>query len=196
MLVRELMTPDPVTVAEDTPVKAALVLLSRHEITSMPVLGRHGRLSGVVSEADLIRDLVYADPRSHERTLDEDWRDHPLVVGDVMTTHAVTVHPDTELAQAVELITSTTVKSVPVVDHDGRVKGMLSRSDVVRVLARADEELSRNVGSMLSSVGLGDWLAEVTNGDVTLTGPDDPRERALAHLVAGTVPGVVQVRRD
>jgi CBS domain-containing protein len=196
MLVRELMTPDPVTVAEDTPVKTALTLLSRHGITSMPVLGRHGRLSGVVSEADLIRDLVRADPRSHERTLDEDWRDRPLVVGEVMTTHAVTVHPDTELAHAVELITSTTVKSVPVVDHDGRVKGMLSRSDVVRVLARADEELSRDVGSMLSSVGLGDWLAEVTNGDVTLTGPDDPRERALAHLVAGTVPGIVQVRRD
>ena len=39
MLVRELMTPDPVTVAEDTPVKTALVLLSRHAITSMPVLG-------------------------------------------------------------------------------------------------------------------------------------------------------------
>jgi CBS domain-containing protein len=196
MLVRELMTPDPVTVAEDTPVKTALVLLSQHEITSMPVLGRHGRLSGVVSEADLIRDLVRADPRSHELTLDDDRCDRPLVVGEVMTPHAVTVHLDTELAQAVDLITSTTVKSVPVVDHDGGVKGMLSRSDVVRVLARADEELARDVDSVLASVGLGDWVAEVTDGNVTLTGPDDSRERALAHLVAGTVPGVVQVSRD
>jgi CBS-domain-containing membrane protein len=196
MLVRELMTPDPVTVAEDTPVKTALVLLSRHEITSMPVLGRHGRVSGVVSEADLIRDLVRADPRSHELTLDDEWLDRPVVVGEVMTPHAVTVHPDTELAQAVDLITSTTVKSVPVVDQDGGIKGMLSRSDVVRVLARADEELARDVDSLLTSVGLGDWVAEVTDGSVTLTGPDDARERALAHLVAGTVPGVVQVSCD
>lgn len=196
MLVRELMTPDPVTVAEDTPVKAALVLLSRHEITSMPVLGRHGRLSGVVSEADLIRDLVRADPRSHELTLDDEWHDRPLVVGEVMTPHAVTVHPDTELAQAVDLITTTSIKSVPVVDHDGGVKGMLSRSDVVRVLARADEDLARDVDTLLESVGLGDWVADVTDGTVALSGPDDARERALAHLVASTVAGVVQVRRD
>ena len=196
MLVRELMTPDPVTVSEDTPVKTALVLLFRHKITSMPVVGRHGRLSGVVSEADLIRDLVRADPRSHELTLDGEWDDRPVVVGDVMSAHAVTVHPDTELAQAVDLITSTTVKSVPVVDHDGAVKGMLSRSDVVRVLARADDELARDIDALLESVGLGDWMAEVTDGSVVLAGPEDARERALAHLVAGTVPGVVQICRD
>ena len=40
MLVRELMTPDPVTVTRDTPVKVALGLLAEHQITSMPVLGR------------------------------------------------------------------------------------------------------------------------------------------------------------
>ena len=40
MLVRDLMTPDPVTVTEDLPVKAALALLAQHGITSMPVLDR------------------------------------------------------------------------------------------------------------------------------------------------------------
>ena len=42
MLVRELMTSDPVTVTQDTPVKVALALLARHRITSMPVLGTTG----------------------------------------------------------------------------------------------------------------------------------------------------------
>ena len=38
---------------------------------------------------------------------------------------------------------------------------MLSRSDVVRVLARADDDLAREVDTMLASLGLSDWLADV-----------------------------------
>lgn len=196
MLVRELMTSDPVTVTQDTPVKVALGLLSRHGITSMPVLGRQGRLRGVVSEADLIREMVPADPRAHEVPIEGQRQDRPHVVADVMTTHAVTVSPETDLAHAVELITTTTVKSVPVVDHDERVVGMLSRSDVVRVLARADDDLAREVDTMLASLGLSDWVADVTDGTVALTGPEGSPDRALAHLVAGTVPGVVEVNPD
>jgi CBS domain-containing protein len=195
MLVRELMTEDPVTVTPATPVKATLALLAEHQITSLPVLGSHGRLRGVVSEADLIRDRVRPDRRAHELPVDGPW-DVPRLVADVMTTHAVTVHPDDDLADAVEQLTSTVVKSVPVVEHDGRLVGMLSRSDVVRVLARADEDLASEVHALLASVGLDDWFAQVTDGTVTLTGPDDSPDHTMAHLVAGTVPGVVAVTDD
>ncbi|HRD61713.1 MAG TPA: CBS domain-containing protein [Nocardioides sp.] len=193
MLVRELMTHDPVTVSAHTPVKAALALLARHHITSMPVVGKHGRLRGVVSEADLVRDLVRRDPRAHELPVDDSWSDRDAVVADVMTPHAIAVRPDSDLAEAVELMTSTTVKSVPVIDRDGRVVGMLSRSDVVGVLARADTDLASEVDGLLASVGLAAWSTEVTDGVVTLTGPADADERALAHVVAGTVPGVIRI---
>jgi CBS domain-containing protein len=82
---------------------------------------------------------------------------------------------------------------MPVVDHHGRLVGILSRSDVVRVLARTDADLARDVGSLLSWVGLGEWVADVTDGVVALTGPERSGDRAVAHLVAGTVPGVVEV---
>ena len=196
MLVREVMTPNPVTVTQDTPVKVALALLAQHKITSMPVLGRRGHLRGVVSEADLIRELVPADPRAHELPTEGQWHDRPRVVADVMSAHAVTVNPETDLARGVELITTTTVKSVPVVDHENRVVGMLSRSDVVRVLARGDDDLARDVDAMLASLGLADWVADVTDGIVELTGPDNSPDRDVAHLVAGTVPGVLEVNRD
>jgi CBS-domain-containing membrane protein len=195
MLVKDVMTHESVTVSEGTPVKVAITLLARHRITAMPVLTRSGRLCGVVSEADLIRDLVDSDPRAHEIPLDEQpWHDRPGVVGDVMTPHAVTVRPDTELATAVELITSTSVKSVPVVDTKGRVVGMLSRGDVVKMLARADADIEREVDALLTSAGLDDWVAEVTDGTVALCGPEDSTNKGLAHLVAGTVPGVIEVR--
>jgi CBS domain-containing protein len=192
MLVRELMTTDPLTVTPATPVKTALRLLAEHGITSLPVLGNHGRLRGVVSEADLIRDRVRPDQRAHERPV-SGVDDVPRVVAEVMTPHAVTVRPDDDLADAVELIISTVVKSVPVVEYDGRLVGMLSRSDVVRVLARADDDLAREVHVLLASVGLDQWFAQVTDGTVSLLGPVDSPDRTLAHLVAGTVPGVVQV---
>ena len=197
MLVKDVMTHDPVTVAEDTPVKVAIAHLARHRITAMPVLTRSGRLCGVVSEADLIRDLVSADPRAHELPLDDEpWHDRPCVVGDVMTPHAVTVEPDTELARAVELITSTSVKSVPVVDATGRVVGMLSRGDVVQMLARADADLEGEVDALLTSVGIEGWYAEVSDGTVSLAGPEGSASEGLARLVAGTVPGVVEVHVD
>jgi CBS-domain-containing membrane protein len=195
MLVRDVMTHEPVSVVEETPVKVAIALLARHHITSMPVLTRSGQLCGVVSEADLIRDLVDADPRAHELPVDREWHDRPRDVGDVMTPHAITVRPETELAVAVELITTTSVKSVPVVDGTGRPVGMLSRSDVVGVLARADTDLAREVDALLTSVGLHDWVVEVVDGSVTLSGPEHSPDAAVARVVAGTVPGVIDVCR-
>ena len=77
---------------------------------------------------------------------------------------------------------------------NGRVLGVVSRSDVVTLLARADHDLQRDVDSALTSVGLRDWLVEVDDGTVELVAParavDD---RGLARVVAGTVPGVAAV---
>src|SRR3954454_1952352 len=193
MLVRELMTETPVTVTPATTVKSALTLLAQHAITSMPVL-EYGQLCGIVSEADLIRDRVATDRRAHEVLPNVDHPARPESGGDVMTRHPITAHPEDDLADAVELLTSTGIKSVPVVDHDGRVVGMLSRSSVVQVLARADEDLAKDVDAALTWVGLGAWIADVADGVVVLSGPDDSTDRAVAQLVAGTVPGVVDVR--
>lgn len=195
MLVQDVMTDEPVTVTEATPVKEAIRLLAEHRITSMPVVTRSRRLAGVVSEADLIRDLLSSDPRSHEGPSHEEWHDRPSVVGDVMTPHAVTVRPHTDLAVAVDLVISTSVKSVPVVDQSGRLVGMFSRSDVIRALGRADEDLARDVAATLALVGLDDWVADVSDGSVTLSGLGSARDEALAHVVAGTVPGVTDVHR-
>lgn len=192
MLVREVMTHRPVSTTATTTVKEALVLLAEHRVTSLPVRDAGGRLVGVVSEADLIRELVPTDPRGHELPV-TGWHDTPHTVGEVMSTHPVTVRPETDVATAVELLTSTTVKSVPVLDDTGHLVGMFSRSDVVRVLSRADEELARDVDAHLVDVGLDQWTAEVTDGVVTLIGPSGASDRALADLMARTVPGVVDV---
>ncbi|MEZ0580288.1 HPP family protein [Nocardioides sp. MH1] len=189
------MTASPVTVSPDATLKAALRLLDDNGVTSLPVVDDDGVIVGMVSEADLIRELVPADPRM--KRLLPPVRDPfglPEVVAEVMSPHAVTIRPEDDVATAVGLMTSTTIKSLPVVDRDQHVVGMISRRDVVRTLARSDESLQREVDAFLTSCGLAGWLVEVSSGIVDLTGPADVSERAIAPLLARTVPGVLEVR--
>jgi CBS domain-containing protein len=183
-----------ITVPLGTTVKSALAVLASAHITSVPIVSASGKLRGIVSEADLIRDAVSADARLHEIPREDVLIDRHQYVDDVMSTHVLTVGPDSDLAEAVELMTSTGVKCIPVVSKDGRVLGVVSRSDVVHLLARADHDLERDVDAALVSVGLRDWLVEANDGNVELVAParafDD---RGLARVVAGTVPGVVHV---
>ena len=194
MLVREVMTTSPVTVRPGTTLQAALQLVAEAHVTSLPVVNAAGQLRGIVSEADLIRDRVPSDPRLNELAHQGELPDHHDVVEQVMTPHVIAVGPDDDVVLAVETMTSTTVKSLPVVDRSGRVLGMLSRSDVVRVLAGSDADLRRDVDCALTCLGLRDWLVEVHDGAVDLTGPADPDAVDLARLAAATVPGVTSVR--
>ncbi len=117
MLVREVMTTGPVTVRPEATTKVALRMLDGHAITSMPVV-QNGRIVGVVSEADLLRDAVPRDGRTHLLPTEDDAsRQAPAsCVLDVMNHHPLTVDANLDLADAVDLMTSTAVKSVPVVD--------------------------------------------------------------------------------
>lgn len=193
MLVREVMSRNPVTVRASTPVKDALALLDRHSITMLPVVSPAGRIVGVVTEADLIRDVVKPDARTHmippqrgQTVLP------PHAVVELMNHQTVTVRGDTDLAEAANLMTGTAVKSLPVIDERHRVVGVISRRDIVRVLARSDEVVEQDVDALFHSLGV-DWLADVHDGLVTVTGPVDAKERALAESATSTVPGVVAV---
>jgi CBS domain-containing protein len=194
MLVREVMTHDVVTVTRETSVKEALALLEQHHITAAPVIDAELRIQGVVSEVDLIRDLVPTDQRTHVWPSDRAPSDRPRSVVDVMTALPVTVGPNTDVAAAIELMSTLNIKSVPVVDHGHRVLGMLSRSDIVRVLAQSDDELGRRVEEVLAEVGLSDWEVTVTDGAVQLSGPADSPYRMTARAVAESIPGVVDVQ--
>lgn len=194
MLVQEAMTQEPVTVTAPTSIKDALRRLSEHAITAMPVVDDEGRLRGIVSEADLIQDVVGRDPRGLERPISIEPLSPPVAVEDVYTRTVMTVAPEDDIATAVELMRATGAKSLPVVDRGGRLAGLVSRSDIVRALARADRAIANDVSRLLASVGHDDWLVDVGDGVVSITGPSDAAEAALARALANTARGVVDVR--
>lgn len=190
MLVREVMTAPAVTVPASMSVKDGIKLLDRHHVTALPVTDGRGRLLGIVSEADLLRDVVRHDDRTHMIPHEEPSH-HARRVEDVMSTLSMTVSVDTDLSDAVELMTSTAVKSLPVVDR-GRVVGVISRSDVVHLLARSDEHIFGEIDELLRSAGL-ECEIDVDDGNVRIDGPADPHQRRIVEVIAGSVPGVISV---
>ena len=191
MLVREVMSRPVVTVGPRTPVKQAVRLLDEHRITSMPVVDEEGRLVGVVSEADVLRDALPPDRRTHERLVELAAPPVHLVVTDVMTHLPMSVGPDDDLVDAVELMVDTQVKSLPVVSS-GQVVGMVSRRDVIAVLARQDGLIEAEVDEALREAGV-ECVVEVDDGLVVLRDGDDPERIHVAQVIASRIPGVVGV---
>ena len=189
MLVHEVMTTPAVTVAPGTSLKQAIRLLDDHEITAMPVVDDAGHLVGVVSEADVLRDSVLADRRVHERLVEISGRTVHLVVTDVMTHLPIHVSPDDDVAEAVELLVSTQVKSLPVV-RDGRVVGVVSRRDVIAVVARQDELIEAEIDEQLRQAGV-ECTVDVDDGMVLLGGAESADSLRIARVIASRVPGVV-----
>ena len=116
-----------------------------------------------------------------------------------MTKPAVTVRENVPVAEAARLMQSRRVKQLPVVDDDGRLRGIVSRADVLSVFERPDAEIRDEVvkGIVVAEFGLDPELLAVTvrSGIVTVTGSVDTRAEALGLLGAVRhAEGVVGVR--
>jgi CBS domain-containing protein len=158
----------------------------------MPVVGRDGRLVGVVSEADLLRGGVPYDARRHLAPLPDVHAQPASTVGEIMSTHPVVAHSDDDVARVVEIMTSTAFKSLPVVDRHHRPVGMISRRDIVHRLARTDELVAAEIDRIFREIGV-DWAVTVDQGNVTVAGPESDKARALAEAAVSAVSGVRSV---
>ncbi len=192
MFVRDVMTSPARVVRVNTTVKDALRMLDQLTVTALPVVDDEDRLAGLVSEADLIREAVNPDGRSRMTPVDATSHRHPGVVGDVMTRCVVSVRRDDDLSHAVALMTSTHVKSLPVTEGP-RVVGIVSRRDVVHMLARSDDVVQAELTELIRLSEHG-WRVEVDGGIVTMEGPRDHEDCRLASALAYSVPGSIEVR--
>lgn len=192
VLAHEIMTSPPITAAADLSIKDAIRLLDRHEITALPVIDEQERLVGIVSEADLLRNELVRDPRAHARADGEEVEPSPKTVADVMTTGVLAVHESTDAADIARLMLDTGVKSIPVV-HGQRVVGIVSRRDLIRVLAVTDDRIRDEIHELFAEAGLQGWTAAVTDGQVELSGHGSERDAKVVAILARTVAGVSRV---
>ena len=182
---RDVMASPVVTVAPGAALKEVASLLVERRINAVPVVDAGDRLIGIVSEADLLS-LETGQVAAAGGA-------PPHSAGEVMRQSVYTLTGDTDATAAARLMLRHRLKSVPVVDGD-RVVGMVTRRDLLRLLARSDEDiradLERRVAQELEA--LRQAVVEVRDGVVTVDA-DGPC-RQLVEQLARTVPGVVEVR--
>ncbi len=205
MKIKDVMTDDVLTVSTSATLKETAQLLADLGISGMPVVDAEGKLAGVISEAD----ILYKE-RGHDRRHGGSfaWLFFPELLdtskldartaGEAMSAPAVTISPDRPVNEAAGLMLDEAINRLPVVDHDGKLIGIVTRADLVRAFTRTDAEIEDEIRKELVSRTF--WLEpteveiRVVHGDVTIEGEVDTKADAdLLPQLISEVPGVVSV---
>jgi CBS domain-containing protein len=199
------MTTEVVTVHTDTSFKEIVRVLGEHHISAVPVLDQDKIVVGVVSEADLLRKEADSEGparlpltvRTRRSVREARGKAEGETAADLMTAPAVTVDRSATVGQAARAMEQHGVKRLPVVE-EGRLCGIVSRCDLLRVFMRSDDAIHREIVDDVIRHAL--WIdpalvtVSVADGVVHLSGQLDDKTltRLLARLCRG-VDGVVQV---
>ncbi|MEU2163724.1 CBS domain-containing protein [Streptomyces sp. NPDC019208] len=207
--VGEVMTSEVVQAHPDTSFKELARLLTSHHISGLPVVDDDDKVMGVVSQTDLTRrqaahgrtgsgrDRVLGALRriAHARPT----ATPALTAGGLMSSPAVTVHPEQRVVDAARIMERRHIDRLPVVDEEDRLIGITTRRDLLRVFLRTDEEIREDVTGAVCLHSPTDGADElphidVRDGVVTIEGPAGPEINTMALIrAAWRVDGVVGV---
>ena len=204
--VEDVMTRLVVKLYPNDTIHEAASRLAQNDISGAPVV-QSGKVVGIISEADLVRAAMPPArvDRGHSSlsVLGMVLRGHvpeghsDAKVGSVMSDYVVTIAPTATIWDAAAIMERHGIKRLPVVEAEGELVGIISRADLVKVMARTDAQLA---GDVISAVGLlGDDATRaisvtVEEGVATLRGRADRRTtRDLVVKLARNVPGIVEV---
>ena len=169
MRVREVMTPDPIVLDPDMPLRTAAKLLLHFGISGAPVVSGDGELLGVLSESDLLDKEATEPGRGLDRA--ERRRRSAITAGQACTRPARTTHPDVVLHDAARVMIDDDVSRLVVVDN-AKIVGIITRHDILNALTRSDAELHVAIADVLTARDLDaldvtiEWGVAIVRGRV------------------------------
>lgn len=118
--IRELMSSNPCAIDADKPVAYAAKMMKQEDVGLAPVV-EGDRLVGTLTDRDIVVRVVAEgkDPQT-------------VAVREVASTDLVTIDPQQDLDEALQLMASKQVRRLPVVEQDGRLVGVLAQADIAR----------------------------------------------------------------
>jgi CBS domain-containing protein len=134
--VRDVMTPNPVTVRPTSRLREVEAIFSDNDFNGLPVLDEENHLIGMVTKLDLLKAFIFTEVCKVPPYLVIMERS----VSSVMNPELDTVDPEMPLTRVLGLMVKTRFKSLPVMD-EGVLVGIVAREDVLKALARAAEGL-------------------------------------------------------
>jgi len=216
MKAADVMTRRIISVSPEATILEAIKLMLKHHISGLPVIGRKGKLVGIVTESDFLHRPEIGTERKRSSWLDalfgpaaaaHDYvRSHGLQVQDVMTRDPVTVAENALLDEAVRIMEAHSVKRLPVMRR-GKLVGIVSRADLMLAVANINRAAPGSGGDdaairyhIMAAIREQSWTAGavldviVCDGTADLWGSisDVTQREALKVLVAST-PGVKKI---
>jgi CBS domain-containing protein len=198
--VASVMTTEVVTASPDTLFRDVVETLTEKRVSAVPVVDVDGRPIGVVSEADVLAKQEFhggSDDIPHDRAGRDRWyRALAHTAGELMTTPVRAVHAQEPLSVAARLLAVAKVRRLFVTDEDGRLVGVVSRRDLLRVYRHSDDDLRARAEARLAEIGVrpGAVGVRVDSGVITVDG--ELSRRGQVDAAARALPGVVAVRNN
>ena len=135
----DIMTTQVFSVNRTTPVMEVAELMAEKTVSGIPVLEEDGKVAGIISEKDFLSHMGSRDKTHFMAVVAECLKGKGCVAmpirsqkaEDIMTSPAVTVKEDTSVIEIANLFTEKNINRVPVINEEGRLKGIVSRADIV-----------------------------------------------------------------
>jgi acetoin utilization protein AcuB len=131
MLVGERMTKRPITVTEETSLPEALELLRQEKIRRLPVLDKHGKLVGIVTELDLLR--ASPSPATTLSIYEMPYLLSKVKMRNIMTRNVITVTEDTPIEEAARIMADHKIGGLPVM-RDDKLVGIITETDIFKLM--------------------------------------------------------------
>jgi CBS domain-containing protein len=216
MQARDVMVSPVITVEKIATVRDVAKVLLEKRISAVPVVDNVGKVVGIVTESDLMHRAEAGTERPYswwvhflagDATIAADYvKSHAAKVEDVMTPDVVTTTPETPLHEIAALLEEHQIRRVPIVNKDGSLVGIVSRANLIQVVASARPKLEMTLPDsairqkLLDELKKQSWAhthnlgVTVTNGMVDLWGyAESSDQRKAIRVVAEAIPGVTVV---
>ncbi|MBN1453260.1 MAG: DUF190 domain-containing protein [Anaerolineales bacterium] len=180
--VANVMTSPAITVLGDEPLSIATARMAEHGIKRLPVLDKSGKLIGVLSRVDVLKQVISEEakqraakaPSGAARTL-----------GDVMLSDIPTVHEDARLADVVTCFLETRTRRLVVTDDAGRPLGLISDADaVMRVQPSARRGVLQALRGKRSTLDEKATASQLMSRVVLSASPDTPLTEAAQIMLS------------
>jgi CBS domain-containing protein len=213
MLTKDLMISNVVTVKPGNSIWHAAQKMLDHDVSGLPVVDDNDHLVGILTEGDLLRRIELGNERRDgiepasvplEQRIGAYMKSHSWNVDNVMTARVIAVEEETPIGGVATLMDQHGIRRVPVI-REGRLVGIISRKDILRVIATAtrddiapgDAAMRRSILARLGeNIDLQDAHLTVTISDsvVHLGGTvTSNMQRGLARVIAESIRGVAGV---
>ena len=149
--VADVMTSDPIVVKPQTPLQDAIKILAEKKLSGLPVVDDAGKLVGIISETDLMWQETGIEPPPYIMFLDSViYLQNPArynkeihkalgqTVGDVMNDKPISISPERSVRAAARIMHDKKVRRLPVVDSEAKILGIITQSDVIRMMSQEE----------------------------------------------------------